>query len=181
MLLLVFLLLLLLVLKLLLGSAFVKVFQACFLNEVCDAVISLLFEGVQVEAETSREEGRLLRDHRDLLPQIFQVKLGDVNSINLDVSTGELDNASQGHAEGRFSGTGTSHDSDLVTRLDLEAESVQDSLGVGAILELNIIELELSFGRPISRGLLSAFCDFLRDILEVEDALSLYSNPHEPV
>ena len=164
-----------------LGSAFEEVLKATFLDQVIDAFIGLLFEGVKVEAETSREESRLLGDHSDLLTQVLQVNLANVDSIDLDVSPGELDDASQRHAESRFAGTGTSHDSNLLTRLDLEAESVQDNLGVGTILELNIIELELSFCRPISRGLLSAFCNFLGNFLEIEDTLSLYSKPHEQV
>lgn len=164
-----------------LGSAFEEVLKATFLDQIIDAFIGLLFEGVKVEAETSREESRLLGDHSDLLTQVLQVNLANVDSIDLDVSPGELDDASQRHAESRFAGTGTSHDSDFVPRLDLEGESVQHSLGVGAVLEHNIIELELSFGRPVGRRLHSALLDLLGNILEIEDTLSLHNQSHEPV
>ena len=79
--------------------------------------------------------------------------LGNIDSIDEDLTAGQLDNASHCHRQSRFACTRASHDPHFDARLDHECESSQDKLCRRSILKLDISELDLALIRPLSCSL----------------------------
>ena len=88
----------LLLLKFQLRFALEKVLKASLLDEFSDAVIVGFIEGIKVKSKRAREHHRILGNHCDLVSQVGKLKLGDINTIDVDLTVGKLNNSCQGHA-----------------------------------------------------------------------------------
>lgn len=170
-----------LLLELLLGDTFEEVLKSSLLDQLDHTLVCTLIKWVQVVAERAREHDWVLRDHRDLVPQICDVQLGDVDSIDLNLSSHQLDDTCQSHANSGFTGSSATHNSNLFTWADLEAELTKHNLSVRAIAQLNILELNLALTRPLCIWFISAFGFLLRGLLQIQDLLYVNHHALEPI
>lgn len=61
-----------------------------------------------------------MRNDCDLLPQMLEFELPDVEAVDFDGSLFDFDDSTYGEADGTFSSTSSSNDSDFVAALDVE-------------------------------------------------------------
>jgi len=122
-----------------------------------------------------------LRDHRDLVPQVSNVQLGNVDPIYLNRASHQLNYASQSHTDGRFSSSSATHNSNFLAWADCKCELAKHNLSVGAITKLNILKCNLALAGPLCFNLLRTYGSLLGRLLQIEDFLDVDHHSHEPV
>ena len=122
-------------------------------------------------------------DHGHGASESIQVQVADVFSIDKDLAFAllKLYNPGQSHGDGGLACTSSANNSDLLSWSHLECQVVQNSVSVWSILEVDILELNLTFGRPVLLRDLSLFEFLLRNIVKVEDAGYANEGPLNPL
>jgi len=83
----------------------------------------VLVLGVEVKPDGSLKDHRVLRDDSNLLTDFVQVDFADLNSINQNGASANLDNPSEGEAHGGLPTPGPANDTDLVSSLSFETKA----------------------------------------------------------
>lgn len=140
----------------------------------------MFIEGIEVEAEGASEEGRILRDHCDLISESLKINLTDVLTIDLDLSFLEFDDARQGHEESGLAGTCAAYNTDFLASFNLEADVIEGAITDRPIAEGYILEFEATLGWPVLGSTSWAFNLLLWDIVKVIDTLRFNAVALEP-
>jgi len=167
--------------QLLFRSALKNVLQASLFDQLCNPLVCVLVERVYVVSERAREQGRVLRNHCDLVSQRFQIQLADVLSVDLDRATFQLDDPGQGHAQSGLACARAAHHTDFLPSFSLEAYALESQVAVWAVSEVRVLELNNAVTGPVLARLIRSLDLLLRHVEKVEDALSTLAAAFEPV
>ena len=77
-------------------------------------VVLVLAEGAEVEANRAREEDGLLRDDRELAPEVAKAHAADVQAVDGDAPAARLHDAKQREKQATLAGACTTADTDLL-------------------------------------------------------------------
>jgi hypothetical protein len=97
-----------------------KVSEASGVTKCLNFLGSAFVLGIQIEAEGSSEKVGILRDDGDLLSELVDVDSADIDSVDLNFASEDLDNSGEGLCDGRLAGTSAADDANLHAWLDLE-------------------------------------------------------------
>src|SRR5215469_4129038 len=103
--------------------------QIQFFERLLDALIAdAPVEKCQIVADTGMEELHILRNHADMVAQIFQGHSAQLLSIEVDTSGSGIIQAEEQAGNRRFAAAGASEQSQHSARLELERDVLQDVL-----------------------------------------------------
>jgi hypothetical protein len=130
---------------------FKQILQASIFTDFQDLFIFNKACGVEVELNSTVEDDGVLRDHSDLRTQVVNVNLVGFDSVYCDRSRLDLKNTAEGEARSGLTTTRSSNNSNLVSRLTLEGESVKGEITVRSVTKVDVLKGDLSCLRPVCR------------------------------
>jgi len=96
--------------------------------------------------------GILTRNDADLAPEVVKSDGRDVDPVDPNASSGRLDDPEESEREGRLSSARSSADSDLLSFLDLERDSLDARLEILSVSSRVVPELDSSLEKARGRN-----------------------------
>jgi hypothetical protein len=132
----------------------------------------MLSLGVEVDPECSREQRGILSNHSDLPADFQNVDLVDVDAIDQDLASADLDDPRKGLRDGRLASSCAAYDADLHARFHVEGKVLKHDLCVRSVSQKDVIEFDLALRWPDGfsrRGLiLEAKCPLSLDFVSFD-------------
>mmetsp|Transcript_115547 Transcript_115547/g.368738 ORF Transcript_115547/g.368738 Transcript_115547/m.368738 type:complete len:350 (+) Transcript_115547:170-1219(+) len=118
--------------------------QVAAAQRLPDLLVGADPNGVHVEADVPNKHDRLLWDDRHAPTQALQPKLGDVDTVDVDVAARKLREPKQAVHHGGLARARPARDADLLSCLDGEGYALQDQGQLRAIAEGDLVECNLA-------------------------------------
>mmetsp|Transcript_37645 Transcript_37645/g.63337 ORF Transcript_37645/g.63337 Transcript_37645/m.63337 type:complete len:249 (-) Transcript_37645:893-1639(-) len=122
------------------------------LQRIPQPLVLRLAVGVEVVPQGAREEGRLLRDDGQRVPQVVQPDGHDVHAVDPNVAEGHVRKPHQGHHHRRLARARAPTDAHLLSWRNLAANIVEHEGQAGAVSEGEVSELDAPVGGPSGGG-----------------------------
>jgi len=125
-----------------------KLTKACFDAEGFNFVVRCLAARVQVKLDGAIKDDRVLRNYGNLVTKDVQANGSGFLAINRNRTATKFKDTREDQANRRFSSTRATNNANLVTRLHLETEVLQNEVKVGAVTQVYVLEHNTAFFRP---------------------------------
>ena len=107
--------------------------------------------GVEVVPNRAFKQSRILWNDGQATAQIQQTNAGRVDSVNGNIARVGLDDTEQGQSQRRLASTRPSNDTDLLVRLDVELDVLENQVKAFTIAGAVVVELNLATSGPAGR------------------------------
>lgn len=103
---------------------------------------------IDVLSDGTTKQKRVLGDDGETTSDRFETKISQISSIDFDLAFTHLNSPEEGLGNRTLASTGSTDDTDLLSWLDIESESLQDQREIGAVSKLNVVERHCAGCRP---------------------------------